>query len=48
MPLSASQRQTLGWTVVGLLLIGLLAVLGPVLTQTALLMAHETSRDREQ
>ena len=32
MPLSASQRQTLGWTIVGLLLIGLLAVLGPVLT----------------
>lgn len=26
----------------------LLEVLGPVLTQTALLMAHETSRDREQ
>jgi predicted PurR-regulated permease PerM len=32
MPLSSRQRQTLAWTAVGALLIGLLAVLGPVLT----------------
>ena len=32
MPLSSRQRQTLAWTAVGALLVGLLAVLGPVLT----------------
>jgi predicted PurR-regulated permease PerM len=35
LPLTTPQRQTLGWTVVGLLLLALLAVLGPVLSPFA-------------
>jgi predicted PurR-regulated permease PerM len=35
LPLTAPQRQTLGWTAVGLLLLAVLAVLGPVLSPFA-------------